>query len=393
MTLMLASVADAAEAEIALVEGADIIDLKDPAQGPLGALDLAAVRAVVAAVGKRRPVSAVTGNLEMVPATLVAAAEATAATGADYVKIGIFPGEAAPDCIAALRPVAANTNLIAVLFADRNADLSLVPRLAAAGFKGAMLDTATKDKSRLINHLDIAALRRFVDSCHSTKLLAGLAGSLEPPDIARLLPLEPDFLGFRGALCSGFARAKRIDAGHVKLIRELIPRTRGSHEPGDEFNVDWRLLSARGYAVDRDEKVETDRVFVHDLVMPVSIGAYDFERSKTQRVRFNVDADVRRAAHHAEDMRDIFSYDLIVDSIRLILARGHIDLVETVAERLADALLAHPRLAAVKVRVEKLDVIDGSVGIEISRERLSQSGKLHQRFAGLSDIAASKTGG
>jgi dihydroneopterin aldolase len=107
-------------------------------------------------------------------------------------------------------------------------------------------------------------------------------------------------------------------------------------------------------------------------------------------VRFNIDADVRRAGHHAEDMRDVFSYDVIVDAIRLIFSRGHVDLVETVAERIADALLTHPRLVAIKVRVEKLDVIEGSVGIEISRARASQAVKLHQLFAG--DIGANSGG-
>ncbi len=389
MTLMLASVADAAEAEIALIEGADILDLKDPTDGPLGGLDPSLIRAIVAAISKRRPVSAVAGH-HADPAALAAAVKAVAAAGADYVKLAIFPGEAAAASIAALRSVAAETRLIAVLFADLGVDFALIPSLAAAGFKGVMLDTASKDGSRLINHLDIAGLQQFVDLAHAAGLIAGLAGSLEPPDIARLLPLEPDLIGFRGALCSGNDRKKTLSAANVRLIRDLIPREDDAANANDEFKVDWRLLSARGYAPARDEKVETDRVFVHDLVLPVSIGAYDFERDKTQRVRFKIDADVRRAGHHAEDMRDIFSYDVIVDAIRLVLSRGHIDLVETVAERVADALLAHPRLVAIKVRVEKLDVIDGSVGIEISRERASQAAKLHQLFA--ADFAAKSSG-
>ncbi|MEW6437498.1 MAG: (5-formylfuran-3-yl)methyl phosphate synthase [Pseudomonadota bacterium] len=387
MTLMLASVADAAEAEVALIEGADILDLKDPAAAPLGALDPAAIRAVTAAIGKRRPVSAVAGNL-VSPAELAAAAKEIAAAGVDYVKVGLFPGETGA-LIDALKPIAAKTKLIGVLFADQGADFALIPRLQAAGFKGVMLDTAGKDGARLINHLDIAALQRFVDLAHAAGLIAGLAGSLEAPDIARLLPISPDLLGFRGALCSGKDRATKIDAAQVRLIRDLIPRENTAADLGDEFKVDWRLLSARGYAPGRDEAIETDRVFVHDLVLSVSIGAYDFERNKTQRVRFNIDADVRRAGHLAEDMRDVFSYDVIVDAIRLVFSRGHVDLVETVAERVADALLAHPRLVAIKVRVEKLDVIDGSVGIEISRARVSQAGKLHQLFA---DLAA-KSGG
>ena len=345
MTLMLASVTDAAEAGIALIEGADIIDLKDPAQAPLGALDHATVRAVVAAVAGRRPVSAVTGNLNMQPESIVAAAEKLIEAGVDYVKIGFFPSEggAVKAAIEALRPVAAKANLVAVLFADLPHDFSLLARLSAAGFKGAMLDTATKGRSRLIDHVDIAGLRTFVDLCHDVKLIAGLAGSLEPPDITRLLPLSPDILGFRGALCTGHKRTQRIVAAQVKLVRDIIPREAEPSDFDKEVKVDWQLLSARGYSLDAEQKKDTDRVFVRDLVLPISIGAYDFERNRTQRVRFNVDVDVRRASHPAEDMRDVFSYDLIVDAIRLILSRGHVDLVETLAERIADALLDSSR--------------------------------------------------
>lgn len=388
MTLMLASVADAAEAEIALIEGADIIDLKDPANAPLGAASLAEVSAVVQAVAKQRPVSAVAGNVTE-PDRLAASAAEIAGRGADYVKVGLVGPQAAA-CADSLKPLAAKAQLIAVLFADRDPDFALISRLAAAGFRGVMVDTAAKDGSRLINHLDIAGLQRFVEAAHAAGLLAGLAGSLEAPDITRLLPIGPDILGFRGALCVGKDRTRKIDAARVRLIRDLIPLENQTTDGGDEFNVDWRLLSARGYAPGHDEKVETDRVFVHDLVLQMSIGAYDFERDKAQRVRFNIDADVRRAGHLAEDMRDIFSYDVIVDTVRLVLSRGHVDLVEAVAERVADALLAHPRLMAVKVRVEKLDVIDGSVGIEISRERASQAGKLHQLFA--PDLGAKSSG-
>jgi (5-formylfuran-3-yl)methyl phosphate synthase len=380
MTLMLASVADTAEAEIALIEGADIIDLKDPTQPPLDALDLATVRAVVAAIGRRRPVSAVAGAPDLSPQQIATAAEALVATGVDYVKVGLLPGTAKA-AIEALRPLAAKVNLVAVLFADLSHDFSLLAALGSAGFKGAMFDTATKRGLRLLDHIDIAGLKTFIDLCHDAKLTAGLAGSLQPPDVSRLLPFGPDILGFRGTLCVGHQRTQRIDAAQVKLVRALIPREAG--ELDDETKVDWRLLSARGYSRDSEQK-DTDKVFLHDLVLPVAIGAYDFERDHTQRVRFNVDIDVRRAAHHAEDMRDVFSYDLITDAIRLVLSRGHIDLVETLAERVADALLAQPRVACVNIRVEKLDVLDGSVGIEIKRERQAQSGVTRQLFAQLS---------
>jgi dihydroneopterin aldolase len=393
MTLMLASVTDVAEAEIAIIEGADIVDLKDPSQGPLGALSCEAIRAIVAASAGRRAVSAVAGNLEMRPEVLRETAEALAATGVDYVKIGFFPSEQSGACIDALQAIAGRVRLIAVLFADLACDLTLLPRFAAANFTGVMLDTALKGKGRLIQHMDIAALEQFVEACRAAKLVAGLAGSLEPPDISRLLLLDPNFLGFRGALCAGRERTARLDAGHVKLVRDLIPRERAAKYSGGDMKVDLRLLAARGYSVEPPDRSEMDRVFVHDLVLPVFIGAYDFERGKTQRVRFCIDVDIRRSTYHAEDMRDVFSYDVVVDAIRLLLSRGHVDLVETLAERIADALLAYPRVYRVIARVEKLDVIEGRVGIEITRERAAESGKLHQLYAGTADFAATKTNG
>jgi dihydroneopterin aldolase len=329
----------------------------------------------------------------MDPRLLRDSVESLAATGVDYVKIGFFPSETAGACIDAIQPLARDVRLIAVLFADWACDLSLLPRLASAEFAGVMLDTAATGKPRLIDHMDIAALNHFVEACGRLKLVAGLAGSLEAPDVARLLPLEPGFLGFRGALCSGHDRMARLDADHVKLVRDLIPRERPVNDSDADVKVDLRLLAGRGSSAERPSKTETDRVFVHDLVLPVLIGAYDFERGKTQRVRFSVDVDIRRAAHHAEDMRDVFSYDVVVDAIHLILSRGHVDLVETLAERIADALLAYPRVCRVIARVEKLDVIAGRVGVEITRERAAQSVKLHQLFVGHSDSASTKTSG
>ena len=112
-----------------------------------------------------------------------------------------------------------------------------------------------------------------------------------------------------------------------------------------------------------------DRIFVHDFVLPVRIGAFDSEHDKPQKVRFNVDARVARPAHVPQRLPDVYSYDLITDGIRAIVAQGHIHLVETLAERIATLVLAHPVIESVTVRVEKLEVGPGSVGVEITRAR------------------------
>jgi dihydroneopterin aldolase len=393
MTLMLASVTNAAEAEIALAGGADLIDLKDPSRGAFGALPLASVRESVKIVSGRRPVSAVVGDLPMDPGVMFEAVRQMAETGVDYVKVGLQPSGSLSACIEALAPLAAHVRLVGAFFADQSGDdFSALALMSRCGFKAAMLDTAEKGNGRLMTYLGIAELSRFVDACRAASVTSGLAGALETPDIARLLLLRPGFLGFRGALCQGSARTNALDPDAVKVVRDLILRELASADFGAGPKIDWRLLAARGYAAN-DKAGETDRVFVHDFMMPVAIGAYDFERGHTQRVRFNVDVDIRRLNAQAEDMRDVFSYDLVVDAIKLILSHGHVALVETLAEQVATALLAHAQVVSVQVRVEKLDVLDGCVGIEIKRERAVETARVHQMFPGHVDHSGIKAGG
>jgi (5-formylfuran-3-yl)methyl phosphate synthase len=382
MTLFLASVVGPEEAELALNHGADVIDLKDPGGGALGAAPIDAVRATVDSVGGRRPVSAVTGDLPMQPDIVIAAVERVAATGVDYVKVGLFPEHGREDCIRALAALARTTKIVGVMFADRGADNALLALMAASGFAGAMLDTAGKGAGRLLQHADITALNDFVAACRAHGLLAGLAGSLETPDIPRLLLLKPDYLGFRRALCAGQERTGRIDAEAVGIVRGLIPLDARSaaHHDTPARKVDYRLLAMRGYSFDADKEPATDRVFVRDFLLPVRIGAYAHEHDKPQRVRFDVDVKVFRPGHAVEDMRDVFSYDVVLDAIRMLVAREHFALIETLAERIAASILAHPRVNTVTVRVEKLEVGPGGVGVEIVRERPADLAQVHHLY-------------
>lgn len=113
-----------------------------------------------------------------------------------------------------------------------------------------------------------------------------------------------------------------------------------------------------------------DRVFVHDLVLDVEIGVYTHEKGVTQRVRFSVDVDLLPAAQSLDDdIGRAFDYDTIIKGIKKIIAQGHINLVETLAEEVARHCLAHPRAARVKVKIEKLDKEPGAVGVEIVRAK------------------------
>jgi len=382
MTLMLASVTGPQEAEIALAHGADIIDLKDTTNGAFGALPPDTVRATLETVGGRRPVSAVSGELPMEPAALVGAATAMAEAGAEYVKVGLFSGVQRTDCIRALSQLAHRTKLVGVLFADEGADQALIPVMAESGFVAVMLDTARKGNGGLLAHKDIPELAAFVDAVRAKGLLAGLAGSLEAPDIPRLLLLGPDILGFRGALCAHGERSGSLDAAAIDEIRGLIPidMRRMSRERLSPAKIDYRLLAARGYSFDPHGDDNTDQIFVHDFVLPVRIGTYARERDKPQNVRFNVDVKVLRASHAPKDMRDVFSYDVITDSIRMIVAQEHIALVEMLAERVAAVVLTYPRVVSATVRVEKLDVGPGAVGVAITRQRPGETAKVHHLF-------------
>jgi dihydroneopterin aldolase len=389
MTLFLASVTGPDEAEIALAHGADIVDLKDSTQA-FGAIAPEVVRATVARIAGRRPVSAVTGELAMEPGTLLAAATRMADAGADYVKVALYAAPEREACIRVLSTLARRVKLVGVMFADAGADEGLLRAMADSGFAGAMLDTVHKQGGRLMDHLDITALAGFVDACRARALMAGLAGSLEPPDIPRLLLLAPDVLGFRGALCAG-DRGGRIDPDAIDVVRALIPADSRRTPDAPLAKIDYRLLAARGYAVDprRDESA-TDLTFVHDFVCAVRIGAYAHEREKPQKVRFNVDVRVLRPGHAPEDMRDVFSYDIITDSIQMIVAQEHIALVETLAERIAAVVLTYPRVVSAKVRVEKLEVGPGAVGVEILRERAADVAKVHQLYPAAVDPKAAE---
>ncbi|MFA5958698.1 (5-formylfuran-3-yl)methyl phosphate synthase [Hyphomicrobium sp.] len=222
----LASVTSAGEAEIALTGGADIIDCKDPASGALGALDIDTVREIVARVGGRLPVSATIGDLPSDPDVLVTATADMARTGVDVVKIGFFGGDDPRLAIWALGAAhAASTRLVAVLMADQDPDFALVPELAAAGFAGVMLDTADKAAGGLTTVLPVARLTEFLHLAREHGLFAGLAGSLKESDIAVLTLLEPDMLGFRGALCSS-GRVSAIEFNRVVAVRHGLDAAR-----------------------------------------------------------------------------------------------------------------------------------------------------------------------
>ena len=112
------------------------------------------------------------------------------------------------------------------------------------------------------------------------------------------------------------------------------------------------------------------RVFVRDLVLGASIGVYKHERRATQPVRINIDLAVDDDPV-GDDVRNVVDYQKVIDGVAAIVDAGHINLVETLAERVAEMCLLDRRVAWTRVRVEKLNVAPeaAAVGVEIERAR------------------------
>ena len=138
-------------------------------------------------------------------------------------------------------------------------------------------------------------------------------------------------------------------SANPNTVAQFTPAAREAEEAGR-----WRLVRVR------------------DLVLPASIGIYDHEKQAPQRVCFNVELKVREGGGPVgDDIANVLSYEDIVDGIKAIVADGHINLVETLAERVAELCLADPRVGSARVGVDKLDIVPeaASVGVEIERSR------------------------
>ena len=136
--------------------------------------------------------------------------------------------------------------------------------------------------------------------------------------------------------------------------------------------VDNKILAARFYTPQlAPSSVVLDKIAVRDFVLECRIGVFDEEKAGTQRVRFTVEMSLFPSPRSAGDaLENTVSYDTIVDAIRTVTGRGHINLLETLAERIADECLADRRAAKVHVLVEKLDRLkNASLGVEIERHQ------------------------
>jgi 7,8-dihydroneopterin aldolase/epimerase/oxygenase len=113
-------------------------------------------------------------------------------------------------------------------------------------------------------------------------------------------------------------------------------------------------------------------VFIRDFMVECLIGVYEHEKCSPQRVRINLDLAVDEGEHPIiDDILNVVSYETMANGILAIADEGHVNLVETLAERIAGMCFDDQRVDSIRVRIEKLDILEnaGSVGVEIERFR------------------------
>lgn len=207
------------EARTALAGGADILDIKNPREGSLGANFPWAIRAVVDLAGGRVPVSATIGDLEFKPGTASLAALGAAFSGADYIKAGLLgvktqsqAEEMLEGIVKAVKDFDPDKKVVAAGYSDYARVNSVSPMLlpAAAAKVGAdlvMVDTAVKDGRSTFEFMNEEKLLEFIALGHAEGLQVALAGTIGFEHLEMLKRLNPDIIGVRGIVCGGDRRS------------------------------------------------------------------------------------------------------------------------------------------------------------------------------------------
>jgi len=231
------------EASEAIAGGADIIDVKNPQEGALGANFPWVIKRIREIAPRNIQVSCALGDVPNLPGSISLAALGAASLGVDYIKVGLYgfktPKEAvfllqnvnkaAKDCNPKIKVAAAG-------YADAERigalDPMLIPEIASlAQVDLAMIDTAVKDGKNLFNFLTAKQLEKFVDSAHKLGLEAALAGSLRKQDLPVIYGLGADVAGLRGAACTNSDR----DNGQItrKLVQDLAETVKQAENRGE----------------------------------------------------------------------------------------------------------------------------------------------------------------
>ncbi|MGQ9719151.1 MAG: (5-formylfuran-3-yl)methyl phosphate synthase [Nitrososphaerales archaeon] len=225
---LLVSVSETDEAVDAFRGGADIIDIKNPKEGALGANFPWVIADVRRTLGHNVKISATIGDMPNLPGTASLAALGAASSGADYVKVGLFGTRSLDEALYMVKSVVRSVKdydpkvkIIASGYADHAefGGLSplLLPKIAyKSGAYGVLIDVKNKGESKLFDFLSPPQLKLFVNETHDFDLIVALAGGLGKEDLPQVQELGADIMGVRRAVC------KRFEHGTCKVQEALV---------------------------------------------------------------------------------------------------------------------------------------------------------------------------
>jgi uncharacterized protein (UPF0264 family) len=230
MTKLLVSVRDAAEAQVALDAGVDLIDIKEPRHGALGAATPTTIENIAGSVARRAPLSIALGELaDWTPSALPGPA---ALASIRFAKLGLAGMAADPAWEsrwqAAWSSLPVTIGRVAVVYADWRSAQSPSPNeiLTAAKFHSCaavLVDTFDKSAGSLIDHWSLDEIANFIDHVRQARMICVVAGSLTRHTVASIAALEPDYVAVRGAACTG-GRDGPVSAACIYNLRRAIRR-------------------------------------------------------------------------------------------------------------------------------------------------------------------------
>lgn len=234
MTLLLVSSVNLSEAVTARDGGADIIDVKNPEEGSLGANFPWIITRIRRSIPTSFPLSATIGDFPDLPGSAALAAFGALKAGANIIKVGLKGPKRKTKAVSLIKKVVKavgstsdSVKVVACGYADhkraKTIDPLIIPEVAnEAGADIAMLDTAVKDGKSIVDFISIDKLDNFIIKAHSFNIQAALAGSLGSEEISKLKPIGPDVIGVRGSVCVGEDRRRKgISEKAVRKMKSL----------------------------------------------------------------------------------------------------------------------------------------------------------------------------
>ena len=206
-----------------IINEVDILDLKDPLNGSIGAWDLQDIKKVIFRYKNKIQISATLGDIFINDDFLIKLKQFDK-LNLDYIKFGLLSMSIKNlfDKIKFLGERKFKTKLVCVVFVDICDHLKLVYKklelFDACGIKYIMLDTYKKNKGDLLTFCNISNLNKFISKCKKLDIKIGLAGSLKETQIPMIIKLKPNVLGFRSAICKFNKRMSEVDTKKLKKI-------------------------------------------------------------------------------------------------------------------------------------------------------------------------------